>query len=147
MKRRHTHLTGPPNALAGWALLAIANFGVLFLLGLTKPASIARSLDPMFQVVWALLMAVGGITALAGMYWPGREFTGARVKIAGLIGAGGGAAAYGAGLLLLNGSAGRGTGFWAVLVGVSCLHRALQVSRILRERMLEAQMIDRRRRR
>lgn len=133
--------------MVGWGLIAIAAYGLLFLAGVTRPGSIERSLLPVFQFVWAVLMLGGAGTALLGLYWPGTsEFNGARVKIAGLLGAGGGCMAYGSGLLLFGTQAGRGIGVWTLLVGISCWHRALQVHRILRERVPVAEEIDRRRR-
>ena len=138
MKPRN-YLAGPPNAIAAWAIAAVANFGYLVLTGLAKPDSIAESLNPLMRIVWALLMASGGTLALTGVLWRGRISTGARMEIVGLLGAGGGCLTYGMALLLLTGTSGRGIGLWSVFIGVSCLHRALQVTRALTDMLADVQ--------
>lgn len=146
--RRPPRLTDPPNeivtALLGYAVVS----GVLYLAGVFDPRSIDVTLPPALRLLWAGCLILGGSAALAGQYWLGRVFTGARVKRGGLRVAGGGLVAYGAAVLLVNGiAAGGQAGGTQLVFGLSFLARAHRVSVLLRRAQPQAEAIDRDRRR
>lgn len=123
---------GPANPFEAFLLAVIALQGFLVLAGLSKPASIVSLLPNTFRIIWALLMLVGGVTSLAGLYWPGTPFTGCEVKRVGLIASGFGALAYGVALLSLGSSAwvAASTSFF---FASACVVRHWQVGRALRQ--------------
>lgn len=140
-------LTDPPNrivtAVLGYAVLS----GVLYLTGVVSdPHSIEETLSPALRVVWACSLSVGGAAALAGQYWRGRVFTGARLKRGGLLFAAGGMLAYGAAVLLVTGlEAGLQAGLANVVFGLVFADRARQVGGLLRAAQPHAEAIHRER--
>lgn len=144
MKPHPPRLTDPPNriitALLGYAVLS----GVLYLTGVLAPRSIEETLPPYLRVVWAACLTVGGVTALAGQYWRGRVFTGAKLKRGGLTVAAGGILAYGSAVLLVNGlSAGGQAGLTSLVFGGAFLDRAHQIGGLLRAAAPHAEAIHR----
>lgn len=144
MKHHPPRLTDPPNrivtALLGYAVLS----GVLNLTGASASRSIEETLPPFLRVVWAASLTVGGAAALAGQYWRGRVFTGARLKRGGLLVAACGLLAYGAALLVANGwvSAGQAGGT-SLLFGAVFVDRARQISGLLRAAQPHAEAFHR----
>lgn len=125
-------LTGEPNIFQTFILLAAAVTGGSYLSGLRTPDSISQTLPRCPIVIWEVLLFAGGTFALAGMYWPGRVFTGVVLKRAGLVGVAGGLLAYALSAWTVFGERALWLVIWNVLLAGACLVRAAQVTRALR---------------
>lgn len=123
---------GPANPFEAFLLAVLVLQGALVLGGVSRPASIVSLLPNGFRIVWAGLMLVGGVLSLAGLYWPGSQFTGCEVKRVGLIASGFGALAYAVALLSIGQSAwvAASTSFFFAL---ACVVRHWQVGRALKQ--------------
>jgi hypothetical protein len=130
--RGSAQLTGPPNPFQSYLLVAAFLTGIAYLAGWAKPSSIEATLPPLLRYVWAGTLLVGGALALAGMQWPGRPFTAARVKQAGLIGCAGGTLAYGLAAWLTFGAPAAATGISNIAFAAACLWRWWQIRQRLR---------------
>lgn len=75
-----------PNAMEVF-LLGLALFSALQIIFLPlKPLSVDVLLGPVWAFAWASMLLGGGITALAGLFWPGRSITGVALQQLGYVG-------------------------------------------------------------
>ncbi len=77
-------LTGTPNEIVPFLLVAAAVAGGSVLLNGTAPSSMKQTLPPWLRYSWAQCLLVGGALGILGECWLGDPFTGAAVKVAGL---------------------------------------------------------------
>lgn len=123
-------LTGFANPFEGYLLLVCVVQGAAVLFGFASPSSILLALGGLLQVVWALLLLVGGGLAFVGLYWPWNPLDAIYIKRVGLLAAAGGTLAYGVALLLL-GPIGVVAAIYNLGFCLACLVRARQVTLVL----------------
>lgn len=121
---------GPVHPFESWILAASALQGIFVLTGLAQPPSVARQLPPDLQTVWAILLALGGVAALAGLFWPGDPWTAVEVKRAGLVSVGFGALIYAVSAAFL-GERGLTLAVIHGAIAVACFVRVGQVTKRL----------------
>lgn len=132
-------ITGYPNPFETYLLVAGAAQGLLVGLGVARPASLEAALQgvPWLRYVWAVLIGLGAVTSLIGLYWTGNDFTGTEIKRAGLISVGFGGLIYGI-AALFAGPAGVAAGVSTCAFGLAAFARFWQVTRLLRLARQEA---------
>lgn len=129
--RRQLRPLGEPNPFEVYLLLASVLVGVLVLAHGAAPASITSLLPPWLRTIWAVMLCCGGVTALAGLYWPGAPFTGVEVKRVGLSAVAFGSLAWGT-AAAFYGAIGIPTAISNVAFALACAARIVQVSRRIR---------------
>lgn len=123
---------GPPNPFEASLLLACIVVGFTAVIGYTQPASFEDALPPWGQRVWGALMLLGGLAAVAGLFWPWDPVDGVLIKRVGLATLCPALIAYGmAGLLTEPASRGVAAAF-AVALGIACAVRVRQVTLAIR---------------
>lgn len=123
---------GPPNPFEAYLLIACLIQGLAVLTRQAKPTSIEGALSPFLLLLWAALLTLGGVLALAGLFWPGDPFTGVEVKRVGLVAVGFGTLAYGVALTTL-GAPGIVVALSNLGFAAACAVRCWQIGRRLRE--------------
>jgi hypothetical protein len=130
---------GEPNPFEAYMFAACVAQGAVVLLGAARPTSIELALPTLLRVLWAVLLLVGGVAVLTGLYWPGSPLTGVEIKRPGLVAVGGAALAYGVALLPF-GAAGMVVAIANVSFSLACAVRVWQVTR--RVRAVRAHLVD-----
>jgi hypothetical protein len=120
--------TGPPNPFEACLLVACAVIGIATAAGFARPLAFQDVLPPWARLIWGGLMFVGGIAAVAGLYWPGDPVDGVLIKRGGLVTLAPLALAYG-----LAGFADMPSGrfvasTFAIALSIACVLRVRQVS-------------------
>lgn len=136
LRRAHIErITGYPNPFEAYLLVACVVQGALVVTGVARPGAIEAALSgvPGLRYVWALLLLLGGLLGLLGLYWRGEnETAGVLIKRAGLICVGFGTLVYGIALALAG-----ATAYVASLTTLAfawaAFTRAAQVTRMLRD--------------
>lgn len=95
--RRH-HLPRDPlgerNPFQVYLLLVALSTGVPFMFGFVTAGTIEASLPRAYTFLWGLMLALGALAALAGMFWPRDARTGLLLKRFGLTALGFASAVY-----------------------------------------------------
>jgi hypothetical protein len=134
--------TGPANPYETWVFAASVLAGVLALTPYATPTSLDEATWPGFQIMWGTVHAVAGAVALAGLYWPGQPIRAIYVKRAGILGLAGTFSTYGIALLTVTGPSGVVVGLELLSLGVACLVRAVQITRIAGRVMARSRALD-----
>jgi hypothetical protein len=77
--------TGPPNPFEACLLGACVVIGAATAVGFAQPPAFEATLPAWGRLLWGGLMLVGGVAAVAGLYWPGDPVDGVLIKRGGLI--------------------------------------------------------------
>jgi hypothetical protein len=101
--------------------------GIAVVSGYARPLSLENTLTPTLRVLWGSLLTLGGVAAVAGLYWPWDPVDGVLVKRVGLIGLALATLAYGIAALAL-GPIGFLQSAYAFSYAIACLVRAWQVT-------------------
>jgi hypothetical protein len=127
-------ITGLPNPFESYLLAASVIQGFLIATGGARSEVVSAALDgrPWLRFVWAALMGLGGVAALAGLYWRGNPFNAVEIKRVGLVGVGCGTLVYGVALMLV-GKAGYVAGLTAVAFALASFWRIGQVTQLLKQ--------------
>jgi hypothetical protein len=118
---------GPANPYEAWVFVVCFLAGAATLVGAALPSSLDDAVTSGFRWLWAALLAAGAAAALAGLYWPGDQFTAMYVKRAGILALAGALLAYGVALFAL-GRSGVVVGLETVGLAVASLHRVRQIT-------------------
>lgn len=120
---------GPVNPFEVWLLTACVIQGLVVLTHTARPPSVQALLPPWLRLLWGVLLLVGGVLSVAGLYWPD-PFTGIEIKRVGLVLAAAGVLAYGVALLAVgpNGYLAAATN---IAFAFACAVRVYQVSQAL----------------
>jgi hypothetical protein len=134
--------TGPANPYETWVFGASILAGLLSLTPYASPVSLDEATWPGFQFTWGLIHATAGTVALVGLYWPGQPIRAIYVKRAGILGLAGTFSTYGIALLTVTGPTGVVVGIELLSLGVACLVRAVQISRIAARVLARSRAMD-----
>lgn len=109
---------------------------LLQLVGNTEPTSIALLLPAAFRTVWLIMMTVGSIGALAGIFWPKDLIDGILLEIIGLAWVAVSVLIYGAAqevAVVVNGSAlgGLMAGSLTILIGLGFGLKAMRLQGVI----------------
>lgn len=139
--RRHIDRpTGPPNPFESYLLVICIAQGCAVIFGYARPPSIQAALPGWLRGVWGVLLLIGGLAAVIGLYWPWDALDAILIKRVGLLAAAGGTLAYGVALLSL-GSAGFVAAVFNLGFALACLVRASQITRALNKFRSDMQSI------
>jgi hypothetical protein len=120
--------TGPPNPFEAVAFATSIVIGIAAATGYARPAAFHNILPAWGRIVWGVLMAVGGIAAVAGLYWPGDPVDGILIKRVGMVALGPSMIAYGLAGLFTDPSTRIVASLFAIALGVACIWRTRQVT-------------------
>jgi hypothetical protein len=134
--------TGVVNPFEEWVFWASLLAGTLSLTPIATPVSLDEAAWPGFQVTWGIIHVTSAAAALTGLYWPGQPVTAIYVKRAGILGLAGTFMAYAVALLTVTGPTGVVVGIELAGLSVSCLVRAVQISRITRKIVARSAVLD-----
>lgn len=94
-------------------------------------SALQRALDPWMVTAWALMLVIGGATALAGVLLRSPSW-GVLIERIGLYLLTSAALAYGATIVIANGKPAIFAGVFVGTFGLSCGARAVQITRAVR---------------
>lgn len=125
--------TGEVNPFELFMLVACVATGSSTLAGVAAPGSITATLPHSFVIAWAILLTVGSVLSLTGLFWPGHPATGPEIKRVGLVSTGFATAAYAvAAANAVPTGAGIGSASLNIAFTTACLYRTIQVTRLVR---------------
>lgn len=122
---------GDPNPFEAYLLGVCALQGWSVLAGAASPNALYSLLNPGLRLAWGLLLVVGGVASVVGLYWPRNPITGIEIKRVGLIATGTASLAYGIALFMF-GPQGYVAGSLSLAFAVACATRVVQVTRRIR---------------
>lgn len=100
-------------------------------MGAASPRALYAVLTPGLRVAWGVVLVVGGIASIVGLYWPRNPTTGIEIKRVGLVATGTASLAYGVALLLF-GPQGYVAALLSLAFALACATRVIQVTRRIR---------------
>lgn len=121
---------GPANPFETLVLAACATSGWAVLSHTAQPTSLQALLPPWLRVAWGILLLVGGLLTVFGLYWRD-HWTGIEIKRVGLVAAATATLAYGTALLTI-GPVGFVAAAGNLATGIACIIRVWQVTNALK---------------
>lgn len=97
------------------------------------PASLDAALPPPLADLWLVALAVSGVGATIGAYWPGDLDTGLLVECGGMSILASMLTIYAAALFWVNGSAALGPGSFILAISLAAVWRAVQLAHDVRK--------------
>lgn len=122
----------PRHPLVVYLLALTLLSGMANLLGEPTTGSVEAELQPDIRLMWNVILTLGAMTALAGMFWPGDPRTGLLLKRFGYMALSIAALAYALVLILL---VGQGALYVGLVIGgfsLACGHATRQVNQAIR---------------
>lgn len=130
-RERPPRPAGDPNPFEAYLLAVCALQGWSVLMGAASPRALYAVLTPGLRVAWGVVLVVGGIASIVGLYWPRNPTTGIEIKRVGLVATGTASLAYGVALLLF-GPQGYVAALLSLAFALACATRVIQVTRRIR---------------
>jgi predicted MFS family arabinose efflux permease len=126
--RRHLDRpAGPPNPFESFLLGVCVVQGAAAVIGFSQPAAFEGSFPPWVHRAWGVILLLGGVAAVVGLYWPGDPVDGVLIKRVGLVALAGVTIAYGIAGLATPTRLFVGATF-NLAFGIACIIRIRQVT-------------------
>lgn len=123
---------GVPNPFEAAVLSACSLIGGIAVVGYAQPAAFEDVLPRWGRLLWGALMFLGGVTSIAGLYWPFDPIDGVIIKRVGLTVLAPLMAAYGLAGIITDPQARAVASLFALAISAACVVRIRQVTRAIR---------------